>query len=337
MGSFSEVVLGFDLKEDTPAEVLAAFSALATPTPPGGHDWSPPVPLPDPVVEPVPGWWPDLEIDDPYAATPWRHDWSVVVNNAMDFQTTPYARLTWAETSRWNLSCRFSMKSTPEGVFEMLTWLGPFVDVDDDHSRDYPTLLGYIHHEYAPRPHLLWCRAGVLELEDTNPDDEWEWGSPTPNRLAVIPERALTRFTVVQGLPGSGKSRYLRELAAEHPDWAIFDDFQGAAVDDDPHPMNSRYFGAVVRALRDGRPTVVADVRYCIPQEAQALALEVLAVAPGQWFMTSFEKDVDACRRNLAARAEAEAGHDLDAEMARLEAYAAHYVTMGTSRPVWTP
>jgi len=54
VGTFSEVVLGFSFRPDTPDHVLAAFSALAVPSGPD-VDGTPAPELPPPVGEPGDG------------------------------------------------------------------------------------------------------------------------------------------------------------------------------------------------------------------------------------------------------------------------------------------
>lgn len=172
MGSFTEIVLSFDFRKDTPDHVLAAFAALAAPGPGEGAPA-----LPEPVVEAWEPWsadwraagWPE---GDPYEHEPWRHDWAAEVSFGA-VGTTPHATLRWAETELWNLDCRFSWKTDPETASEALAWLAPYVDHWPEARPK--ALVGYAHHEYAPRPHLFWVSDGTWELEDLNPDDEWTW------------------------------------------------------------------------------------------------------------------------------------------------------------------
>ena len=87
VGSSSEVALAFDFRQDTPAEVLAAFSALKRRFPEAS--WfqpDPPPALPDPVQELVEFWepdWRDAGYDDEFAAQPWRHDWAAWLSSSM--------------------------------------------------------------------------------------------------------------------------------------------------------------------------------------------------------------------------------------------------------------
>lgn len=173
MSSFSETVLSFDFAAETPPHVLAAVSALAVP------DARPDVPpLPAPVVEEWDAWTPDWRDcgypeghGDPFEHEPWRHDWASWVSTSMTVGTTAHGRLVWAaERGRWHLDCRFAWKTYPDAVGEALAWLAPHVDLAGARPK---VLVGYTHHEYAPRPHLFWVDSGRWELEDLNPDNHW--------------------------------------------------------------------------------------------------------------------------------------------------------------------
>ena len=167
MGSFTEVVLSFDLRESTPPEVLAAFSALAKPLPEGAH-WGPAPELPEPVSEPSDFWEPDWREagdEDEFEAEPWRHEWATWLSGSMSVSTVPSAALVWSEVGRWNLTCRCSFKSWPEAVFTFLEWLGPFIET---HGLERPLFVGYLLDDGQPRPHLLWGFDGRLSMENLN-------------------------------------------------------------------------------------------------------------------------------------------------------------------------
>ena len=168
MGSFSEVVMSFDFREDTPAEVLASVSALERPLEEGAY-WGPAPELPPPVVEPGDFWVPDWREEgtpDEFEHEPWRHDWAPWLSgNMMAVGTVPSASLVWTETQRWNLTFRCAFKSWAGSIFTFLEWLGPFVDT---WGLDRPLFLGYIDDEGEPRPYLLWAHEGRLTMEDLN-------------------------------------------------------------------------------------------------------------------------------------------------------------------------
>ncbi|HEX5621408.1 MAG TPA: hypothetical protein VFX51_23485 [Solirubrobacteraceae bacterium] len=170
MGSFSDVVLSFDFRADTPDEVLAAFSALQQPLPDEDAYWGPAPDLPPPVSEPSDLWSPDWRESgwvDPFADEPWRHDWASWLSGSMSVATVPSAALVWTQAKVWNFTCRSSFKTDAEGVFEFLEWLGPFIDV---YNAEASYLIGYIHYEYDERPHLVWFKDRRLTLENLNTD-----------------------------------------------------------------------------------------------------------------------------------------------------------------------
>jgi hypothetical protein len=168
LGSFAEVVLSFHFREDTPDEVLAAFSALEKPHPEAraGSDQAPA--LPEPVHEPAEHWEPDWReagYEDEFEAEPWRHDWAAWLSSSMSIGVVPSAALVWTTQRRWNLTCRCDFKSGAEVIYAFLEWLGPFIETWGD---DRPVLLGYIDSEEGPRPCLLWAHNGRLQMEDLN-------------------------------------------------------------------------------------------------------------------------------------------------------------------------
>lgn len=184
MGSFSELVLSFDFRADTPDEVLAAFSALHKPLPAGSRR-GPEPPLPPPVVENPEGtirirdqffdWEPDWEdmdedAEDIYAAEPWRHEWAPQLSGSYSVATETSAALVWSQMGRWNFSCRSSFKMHPRGVFDCVKWLGPFI-----RERGGKTWVGTIMFEIDERPCLLWNEDGEMSLENLNPPEWTDW------------------------------------------------------------------------------------------------------------------------------------------------------------------
>jgi hypothetical protein len=163
MGTFSEVVLCFSFRPDTPDHVLSAFSALAIPQATPFGDTPAPA-LPPPYAAPEDDdWLPDTEDYDPDAdAEPWAHDWARWFRSGMSVSTAPSAQLTW-QASRWTVTCRWSIKTWPEAVLPCLRWLGPHLK---SHALR-PLLLGYIEYGDSVRPTLVWLGSdGQITGED---------------------------------------------------------------------------------------------------------------------------------------------------------------------------
>src|SRR3712207_8323635 len=58
--------------------------------------------------------------EDEFEAEPWRHEWAPWLSGSMSVMTQPSAALVWAETQRWNFTCRCSFKSWAQAVFTFL-------------------------------------------------------------------------------------------------------------------------------------------------------------------------------------------------------------------------
>lgn len=168
MGSFSEVVLGFSFREDTPEYVLAGFSALAVPPPPGSCAGTPPdLPPPHDINRLNDGdWEPTNELSDPAAdPEPWRHDWAGWFRQSMSVSITPSAQMVWSEVGLWTVSCRWGIKSWPDAIIPALRWIGPYLVAFDQR----PILLGYVQDDSEPRPTLVWLTpAGDILGENLN-------------------------------------------------------------------------------------------------------------------------------------------------------------------------
>lgn len=151
MGTFSEVVLGFSFRSETPDYVLAAFSALAVPQPADSRYPVPALP-PPPELPDDEDWEPTNEEYDPQSdPEPWKHDWAGWFSSSMSVSIEPSAQMVWS-ISRWTVTCRWGIKSYPEAIIPALTWLGPYLEAFDKR----PILLGYIDCGSDERPTLVW-------------------------------------------------------------------------------------------------------------------------------------------------------------------------------------
>jgi hypothetical protein len=164
MGSFTDIVLGFSFRPDTPDHVLAAFSALAVPR--QQEPWEAPAPpLPPPMVFPEDHWshWEptDEQADPAEDRQPWAHPWSDWLSLSMSIVTPASSQMIWSILGRWTVSCRWNIKSWPEAILPALLWLGPHLEGDER----FPHLLGYML--YGRRPVLIWLDPdGTIRGED---------------------------------------------------------------------------------------------------------------------------------------------------------------------------
>jgi hypothetical protein len=172
MGSDTEGVLSFSFRKDTPDYVLAAFSALADPLPPG----APPLPAPveaDPLGRMATDYAQDedelgmLELD-PFPGEPWRHDWAGLLSASMGVAFVGHSRMLWSEMEFWTISARFSLKDDPDRLLKAFGWLGPHIE----RNSEEPLLLGYLRHEYQIHPILVWHQANRVYGEDLRDESD---------------------------------------------------------------------------------------------------------------------------------------------------------------------
>lgn len=110
-------------------------------------------------------------------------------------------------------------------------------------------------------------------------------------------------LTIIIGLPGSGKSTYIKSLVAADPQICVYDDYQGEAHSNDSDPRLSKHFGPLVSDLKQAKSVVVSDIRYCVPHELNLFLGVVLSAAPDVRIeLKYFENDPAACKKNILAR-----------------------------------
>jgi hypothetical protein len=90
----------------------------------------------------------------------------------------------------------------------------------------------------------------------------------------------MPKLIVVIGLPGSGKTHYLRTLKAEKIIAGFYDDYQRGSYGKDMDPHLSKHYGPLLSKLKQGHTMAVADIAYCHQQHLDAFLRSVLKVLP---------------------------------------------------------
>jgi predicted kinase len=125
---------------------------------------------------------------------------------------------------------------------------------------------------------------------------------------------------LVAGLPGSGKSTYLREL--ELVGWLKFDDFKANAIGNSSTFQNARRFEELVECLRDGRRCVVSDIDFCKTDSREEAERILRARVPNlELAWCFFANDEEACETNAKRRNRTSLPRDL----AKLKEYSEVY------------
>jgi len=146
------------------------------------------------------------------------------------------------------------------------------------------------------------------------------------------------RAIFVTGLPASGKTAYLAEIAREtHAE--RLDDFKADAIDNNRRFPYSRHYQTLITWLNEGRTVIVADIDFCQRPSQTEAEYYVRSSAPGaavEW--RYFANDPEQCTRNATRRA-AETQRDLARELQLITEYSSCYhVPEGAiTIPVWRP
>lgn len=114
----------------------------------------------------------------------------------------------------------------------------------------------------------------------------------------------MPSLIIVVGMPGSGKTTYLKWLKENKKVDTVIDDYQKDPVDGNyADPIKSQHSKRLVNALRSGKRTAIADRRYCLDEELKKIVAMVSSEAPEATIeIHSFENNYTACKANILSR-----------------------------------
>jgi hypothetical protein len=143
----------------------------------------------------------------------------------------------------------------------------------------------------------------------------------------------MATLTVIVGLPGSGKSHYMHQHGASCQG-VCAEDYMADSRDNSSELRHSRHHDALIRALRDGKDCMIADIEFCRLEKQDKLTSLIAAHVPGAaitWIC--FENDPVQSKLNAERRGRA----DIAAELAKIDELSKVYHVPSNARrlPVW--
>lgn len=156
----------------------------------------------------------------------------------------------------------------------------------------------------------------------------------------------MAKLTVVCGLPGSGKSRLLGSMRLENPALAVVaEDYMLKSKDNRTEMNFSRYFDALVHALRGGSDCVIADIEFVKAVKRSELQRVVSGALQGTsvfWHWLAYERDPVQCVVNICRDVDLNDRVQLKRAAERIEKVGKllpeFSIQVGAEvRPVWRP
>ena len=145
----------------------------------------------------------------------------------------------------------------------------------------------------------------------------------------------MAKLVVVVGMPGSGKSHYIREQQPQFPGVCAHD-YMANSHGHSPRFTDSPLYTDLVRALREGKDSLIADIEYCDTWRRVEVEEVISRDVPGveiEWRF--FENGRAKCEVNAETRARSNVAE----EKRKIRDLSRKYQTPPGAIiiPVWTP
>lgn len=113
----------------------------------------------------------------------------------------------------------------------------------------------------------------------------------------------MAKLIIVIGLPGSGKSYYLRQLLKSNEVSAYYDDYQKDSYNESSNPYLSKNYGQLLTQLINGDIIAIADIMYCQQDKLAAVIESINHVIPNiEIDMRYFENDPEKAIASIRSR-----------------------------------
>jgi len=121
----------------------------------------------------------------------------------------------------------------------------------------------------------------------------------------------MPKLIIIIGLPGSGKSHYIKNLVAygeiekEH----VYDDFHANAHNNSSEVTASQHFIPLIESLKNDKNCLVSDIVFCKNERMEALKNTIVELCEIE--LHCFENNPMQCKKNIAIRARESANKEM--------------------------
>jgi len=117
----------------------------------------------------------------------------------------------------------------------------------------------------------------------------------------------MQTITIIIGLPGSGKSTYIKNNSDKFKNAVICDDYHKSSYDHSHEFKDSVYYQDLQKALKNSKDVVLTDIIWCKAERLKILEKEINAIINKLKLIVNikfvyFENNPNACKINILKR-----------------------------------
>jgi hypothetical protein len=161
------------------------------------------------------------------------------------------------------------------------------------------------------------------------------WHAVQKSTMLTVKWTPLGKLIVVVGLPGSGKSHYIKSPKT-HSTSVVAEDYMADSHNHGSCFTDSRHYDQLIHDLRHGKDCIIADIEFCAKSKQEEVEKEVRKCVPGvtiEWHC--FENNPQQCAANVEQRSRNNAGEEKE-KIHRLSRI--YHIPNGAKvLPVWPP
>ncbi|MFA6586226.1 MAG: AAA family ATPase [Candidatus Paceibacterota bacterium] len=139
----------------------------------------------------------------------------------------------------------------------------------------------------------------------------------------------MQTITIIIGLPGSGKTTYIKNNSEEFKNAVICDDYHKSSYKKSHEFKDSIYYQDLLTALKDGKDVVLTDIVWCKSERLKILEENVKEVLEKLEMKAKinyiyFENNREACKKNVLQRNRSK--EKVEREIELIDAWSPQYV-----------